>query len=206
MPGKGLGAAPVLCGRGGGDMRVTGPSRRGPVLWDRGGGDTRAVVGLCGASHAPLSEHSDAQLPKRLRPAETSLPGKLPFRSVSVRPVSHWMRRSPCAATPNSQSACGQQRHQLSVKQKRLHQGCAARQMRLCPSTETPRFQAPAVSRVSNQGVMHSCGHKCTSTAPGGGRPPQAEKRENLQQAHMLCKCHKDRRLDIDVVRQFLGT
>lgn len=73
-PGKRHGAAPVLYGRGGGDMRVTGPPCRGPVLWDRVGEDTRAVVGLCGASHAPLSEQSDAQLPKRLRPAETSFP------------------------------------------------------------------------------------------------------------------------------------
>ena len=58
-------AAPVLCAWGTGEAR---PSRTlCPVLRARGGGDARAP-GLCGTLDAPLSECSDAQLPKRLQP------------------------------------------------------------------------------------------------------------------------------------------
>ena len=59
--------APVLCGWASGQARSS--PARWPVLPARGGGDARAP-GLCGTLDAPLSECSDAQLPKRLQPRQ----------------------------------------------------------------------------------------------------------------------------------------
>ena len=60
---RSYGAAPVLCAWGTGGARPS-PTLC-PVLRARGGGDARAP-GLCATLDAPLSECSDAQLPKRL--------------------------------------------------------------------------------------------------------------------------------------------
>ena len=93
----------MLCAWGTGEARPS-PTLC-PVLRARGGGDARAP-GLCGTLDAPLSECSDAQLPKRLLAWQGLGLGCKFLKGCAAR----WTRRSLSAATPSCQSACSRGR------------------------------------------------------------------------------------------------